>query len=328
MPISSVERDVEELTMTVVADFPVPVSRLWDAYVDPRQLEKFWGPPMWPATFTQHDVFPGGRSAYAMTGPEGERSQGYWEFIRVEPLKSFEVLDGFANDDGTPNLEMPNMRMVFQFDATSSGSRLITTTYFNSLAELEQLIGMGMEEGMRQAMGQIDEVLADLRSFAADQPTRAQQIGELTLRTSRIIRGSVGQVWAAHHDPVQVAAWMTGPDGWSMPTCETGSRVGECYRYVWREDSSGVTFWSTGEILQSSPPHREVFTERMEGEVIPEPTVTTTNELTLTPLSEGTLLAIVTTYPDEATLNAVLGTGMVAGMETSYLRLEQVLAER
>ena len=58
MPITSVAKDPENLTMTVIADFPVPLRRLWDAYVDPRQLEKFWGPPQFPATFTRHDAFP------------------------------------------------------------------------------------------------------------------------------------------------------------------------------------------------------------------------------------------------------------------------------
>ena len=74
MPITSVEKDLDALTMTVTADFPVPVSRLWDAYADPRQLEKFWGPEGWPATFTRHDMAPGGRSEYYMTGPDGERA--------------------------------------------------------------------------------------------------------------------------------------------------------------------------------------------------------------------------------------------------------------
>ena len=64
MPVTSVDRDLDRLTLTITAEFPVPVRRLWDAYVDPRQLEKFWGPPTWPATFTRHDVFPGGRSDY------------------------------------------------------------------------------------------------------------------------------------------------------------------------------------------------------------------------------------------------------------------------
>ena len=77
MPITSVDKDLDALTLTVVADFPVPVRRLWDAYADPRQIERFWGPVGWPATFTRHDMAPGGRSAYYMTGPDGERSGGF-----------------------------------------------------------------------------------------------------------------------------------------------------------------------------------------------------------------------------------------------------------
>ena len=100
MPITSVEKDLDELTMTVVADFAATRERLWEAYTDPRQIEKFWGPVEWPATFTRHDVFVGGRSSYVMTGPDGESSAGFWEFLAVDDGKFFEVRDGFADDDG------------------------------------------------------------------------------------------------------------------------------------------------------------------------------------------------------------------------------------
>ena len=162
MPITAVTQDDEALTMTVVADFPVPLSRLWDAYTDPRTLERFWGPPTYPAVFTRHDMYPGGRSHSIMTGPDGDVSRGYWEYLAVTPLESFEVLDGFALADGSPNHDMPSMRMTFTFDETDEGSRMTNTTYFNTLEELEQLLGMGMAEGMRSAMGQMDDVLASL----------------------------------------------------------------------------------------------------------------------------------------------------------------------
>ncbi len=84
MPITSVTKDPENLTMTVVADFNASVQRLWDAYTDPRQIEKFWGPPEYPSTFTRHDVYPGGLSSYAMTGPDGSTHGGYWEWIDVK----------------------------------------------------------------------------------------------------------------------------------------------------------------------------------------------------------------------------------------------------
>jgi hypothetical protein len=49
------------------------------------------------------------------------------------------------------------------------------------------------------------------------------------------------------------------------------------------------------------------------------------NELTLTGLDDGTLLALVITYPDVATRDAVLATGMTDGMEASYARLEETV---
>jgi hypothetical protein len=48
MPLTSVTKDPAQLTLTVVADFPVAQQRLWDAYADPRQLERFWGRPPGP----------------------------------------------------------------------------------------------------------------------------------------------------------------------------------------------------------------------------------------------------------------------------------------
>lgn len=319
MPITAVTRDTDALTMTVVADFPAGLQRLWAAYVDPRQLERFWGPPTWPATFTRHDAAAGGRSAYTMRGPDGESHGGYWEWVSVEPLKSFEVLDGFATPDGEPDPDLPSMRMRFVFEETDAGSRVTTTTYFASLADLEQLLQMGMEEGLRAAMGQMDAVLADLTSYAAGQGTTTQILSEIQARISRVVRGTLEQVWRAHHEPDLLRRWALGPDGWTMPVCEVATTVGEQYRYEWeRVEDPDSRFGFEGELLDSVPPHRSVSTERMIG----MPGEGTLNELTLTPLAEGTLLALVITFPDADARDAILGTGMADGMETSYARLE------
>ena len=84
-PITSVTKDAATLTLTVVADFPVSQERLWDAYADPRQLERFWGPPTRPASFTRHDFKVGGRAGYFMTEPNGEKWSGSWKFTAVNP---------------------------------------------------------------------------------------------------------------------------------------------------------------------------------------------------------------------------------------------------
>ncbi len=327
MPITSVEKNLDALTMTVVADFVATRERLWEAYTDPRQIERFWGPAEWPATFTRHDVFVGGRSSYFMTGPNGERSAGFWEFLVVDDGKFFEVRDGFAGDDGEENTAMPSMRMTFSFEDTDDGSRLVTTTHFGSLDQLEQLLDMGMEEGMVSAMGQIDEVLADLASFAAGRGTEQRILSDTQVRISRVIRGTVEQVWQAHHDPALMTQWMLGPDGWTMPVCEVATVVGDVYRYEWEPedpsaDGAPGRFGFEGELVESDPPRRAVTTERMIG----VEGSGTTNEMTLTPRHGDTLMSVVITYPSAEVRDMVLETGMVDGMETSYARLETMLA--
>jgi len=323
MPITSVDTDHENLTLTIVADFAAPKQRLWDAYADPRLIEQFWGPETYPATFLRHDMFPGGQSRYVMTGPEGEVSAGYWEFLSVDAPDSFEVLDGFCGDDGEPNREMPSMRMVFRFEETEEGSRLVTTTHFTSLEDLEQLVAMGMVEGTRSAMSQIDAVLADLASFATDLPTHTQLLDDTRVRISRVIRGSVADVWRAHHDAELLKRWMLGPDGWEMTEVVPPADAGSAFSYRWAPvaGGEGEPFAIVGEVLESHPETRVVHTERMEG--IPSET---RNEMTLTAVEGGTLLSYVIAYPDAATREQVLATGMTEGMEASYARLDSVLA--
>ena len=174
MPITSVTSDTETLTLTVIGEYPVPVQRLWDAWADPRQLEKFWGPETWPATFTRHDMKAGGRSEYHMTGPDGSTSRGWWRFVTVEPRRTIEVEDGFAHEDGRPNDEMPTMRMVFTFEPTSAGSRFTGVTTFPGVDAMERLVKMGMIDGMRSALGQLDQVLTGGKSAAATRPAVAR----------------------------------------------------------------------------------------------------------------------------------------------------------
>ncbi|TFC54497.1 MULTISPECIES: SRPBCC family protein [unclassified Cryobacterium] len=321
MPVTTVEKDLDQLTITIVADFTAPLRRLWDAYTDPRQIERFWGPPTYPATFLRHDAVAGGRSVYAMTGPEGDVHYGCWDWTSADAPHTFEVLDRFSDAAGVPNPDLPTTRMDFAFEETSSGSRLTTTSRFDSLEQMQQLIEMGMLEGTREAMAQIDQVLADLASFAAERGAQAQILSDTQVRVARVIRGTVDQVWRAHNDAALMQQWLLGPDGWSMPVCEIATTVGDRYRYEWQRDGGDDRFGFTGELLESEAPYRAVTTEAMIGMDFPP----TLNELTLTEVEGGTLLALVITYANAEQRDAVLATGMTDGMETSYRRLEGLL---
>ena len=320
MPVTSVEKDLDTLTLTIVADFAAPVQRLWDAYIDPRTIERFWGPPTYPATFLRHDGAVGGRSVYRMTGPTGDEHYGCWEWTHVDAPNSFDVTDWFADETGAPNTELPATRMSLVFEATDGGSCLTTTSSFDSADQLTQLVEMGMLEGTKQAMAQIDDVLADLAAFARDRSVESQILSDTQVRVSRVIRGSAAQVWKAHNDADLMKQWLLGPDGWTMPVCEIATSVGDSYRYMWEPEGGGEGFGFTGELLESEEPYRAVTTESMIGME-----GSTLNELTLTPVEGGTLLSLVITYANAEMRDAVLATGMTGGMEASYARLEGLL---
>lgn len=159
MPVISTTPDRENLKMTVVAEFQAPPERVWGVWEDPRKLEQWWGPPSWPATFHAFDFREGGGAKYYMTGPEGEKAAGYWRFDVIEKAKRIEFLDGFADEDGNPNEDMPTLATFMTLNGQGETTRMTMETRFDSLDDLEQLVEMGMEEGVREAMGQIDALL-------------------------------------------------------------------------------------------------------------------------------------------------------------------------
>jgi uncharacterized protein YndB with AHSA1/START domain len=322
MPVTDVITDTDNLTMTVIADLAAPVERVWNAYTDPQQLERFWGPPGWPATFTKWDHTVGGKADYTMNGPRGEKASGTWEFLEIDGPRTFTVLDAFADEDGNPNPDLPSMRMTFTFAPSETGTRMVNTSYFASLEALEQVVAMGAVEGTKLAMSQLDAVLQDLRDYAQGKGTNVELLDDTHVRITRLVEGPRELVWRAHNEPELMKQWLLGPDGWEMTECIVATEVGQAYRTSWAPvgDTDGQPFGFEGEALLIDAQQRSVQTERMIGMPIE-----TLNDLNLYEEDGATLITLFIEYPDKETRDMILATGMADGMETSYARLEREL---
>jgi len=161
MSVTSVEKDVEALTMTVKADLDATVDRAWQLWGDPRQFEQWWGPPGYPTTVVDHDLRTGGRITFYMAGAEGERHDSTWEVIAADPPRRLELRDADVDDDGRPNDGNAMTAMIITFDEGEAGGAVMAIhTHFDSLAGMEEVLAMGIEEGMRLVLAQIDDVLA------------------------------------------------------------------------------------------------------------------------------------------------------------------------
>ena len=91
---------------------------------DPRQLERWWGPPSYPATF----------------------------------------VDGLADDEGKPNGEMPTTIATVTIAEAGGRTTMAIESKFGSREGMEQVIEMGMEQGLVEALGQIDALLVGERA--------------------------------------------------------------------------------------------------------------------------------------------------------------------
>jgi uncharacterized protein YndB with AHSA1/START domain len=160
MTVISTVTDPEDLTLTLVAEFAASPDRVWSVWEDPRLLERWWGPPGWPATFTRHDFVVGGESRYHMTGPGGERHHGYWVMSAIERPVRIDFANGLAGPDGEPMAATPPMSGGVTLEATPGGTRMTAVTRFLDVAQMDTMVKMGMPEGMTAAVGQVDALLA------------------------------------------------------------------------------------------------------------------------------------------------------------------------
>ena len=97
-----------------------------------------------------------------MTGPEGDTPSGFWQILEADPPRRLSFKDGFANADGSPNTDMPLNDVNVAIEAVGEGrTRMSNESVFPDRAAMEQLLAMGMEQGLTGAVGQIDAILAE-----------------------------------------------------------------------------------------------------------------------------------------------------------------------
>ncbi|MDQ0819600.1 uncharacterized protein YndB with AHSA1/START domain [Arthrobacter sp. V4I6] len=161
MTVISSTKNPEALSFSLIAEFDAGVERVWQIWEDPRQLERWWGPPTWPATFERHEFTPGGEASYYMTGPNGEKARGWWRITDVQAPTHLEFDDGFADDDGAPVEAMGITHATVTLEEIGARTRMTILSTFESEEQLNKMVEMGMEEGMKEAAGQIDALLAE-----------------------------------------------------------------------------------------------------------------------------------------------------------------------
>lgn len=163
MTVLQIDKNAEAKTMVITAEFKASIVNTWQLWADPRLLERWWGPPGFPATFDQHNLTPGGTITYFISSPEGDdRFDGTWTVVEVDAPTRLVLEDAIVEDDGTPSDGNSMTRMEIDFEAVGESTRMTVTTHFDSVEGMEQAIATGVLEGMQACMSQIDALLAEM----------------------------------------------------------------------------------------------------------------------------------------------------------------------
>jgi uncharacterized protein YndB with AHSA1/START domain len=228
--------------MVITAEFKTSIANVWQLWADPRLLERWWGPPGFPATFEHHDLTPGGTITYFMSGRDGgDTFNGTWNVIEADAPTRLVVEDAIVEDDGTPSDGHSMTRMEIDIEAAGETTRMVLTTHFDSLEGMEQAIAMGVAEGMKACMSQIDALLAEVAAEglgdcsqqkiwpsapADDGPQRARPLhscphrprrpNRYSARSSARSRSRVAGCWGCRRTD-QIDLGLPPIAGWDIP---------------------------------------------------------------------------------------------------------------
>lgn len=155
--------DKSENTITIKREFAARRQLVWDAYTTSELLDQWFAPEPFKTETKTMDFSEGGHWLYAMVGPD-EKHWGRMDYLEISPIENYVALDGFCDEDGNLNPELPQATWDVTFQDLDDNSLVQTVVTYKSLEELETVIEMGMKEGLIATLENLDELLGTIKN--------------------------------------------------------------------------------------------------------------------------------------------------------------------
>jgi uncharacterized protein YndB with AHSA1/START domain len=156
--------------LVVMYVFDAPIERVWEAWTDPEQVMKWWGPDCFTCPSAKIDFREGGKSVVCMRAPAsfgGQDMYSSWTYQKIVPLESIEFVQNMADKDGATvdpeTLGLPpdfprDQRNLVTFKSAGAGKSEMKVTQFDwtpgPMLELA-------EKGWKQCMGKMGASLVE-----------------------------------------------------------------------------------------------------------------------------------------------------------------------
>lgn len=158
----SFQADMQTNQLTIRREFNAPMDLVWDCYTKAELLDQWFAPEPFTAKTKSLAFEEGGHWHFAMVDPEGNEHWVRFDYERITPIESYRAQDAFSDADGGINGDFPISTWDVTFEESSQRTLVQIVSTYQSPEALQQIIDMGMQQGMEATLVQLDKLLAKL----------------------------------------------------------------------------------------------------------------------------------------------------------------------
>ncbi len=222
--------------------YEAPVKTVWEAWTDPQQVEKWWGPRGFTLTTHSRDLKTGGHWHYTMHGPDGADYVNKTKYLEVKPLEKM-VYDHGGNDE-----RKPLFRVTVLFSAVKGGTQMEMTMACPTPEDAEQTRGFIKKAGGNATWDRLAEYLEKGIS------------GKETFVINRSFDAPIDVMWDMWTKPEHVSKWLP-PTGFNMKYIRADIRPGGKTFYSMTAENGSQTMHGRAEYRKLEKPHTLVYTQ-------------------------------------------------------------------
>ncbi len=305
----------------IVRTYDAPVQLVWEAWNDPEQVAKWWGPRGFTLTTHSKDLRPGGHWFYTMHGPDGVDYINKTIYYEVEECKKL-VYDHGGNDE-----RAPLFRVTALFTETDGQTTLVMTMTLPTAEEAANTRKFIKAAGGNATWDRLAEYLAHQQH---------QKNAFVIHRTFEAAPEIVFDWWV---NAEQLVRWLP-PSGFTMELLKADIRVGGTS--LFRMSNGEMNIFGQLEYRELDCPTRLVYVQRFcdaDGQPARHPALPLFPQAVLTQVTfttedeDNTRVTLVcepldTTDPQEIETFVQTRTSMTGGWTNSFDQLESELTEQ
>lgn len=229
----------------IIRMYEAPVKAVWDAWTDPKQTAKWWGPRGFTLTTHSKDLRVGGSWAYTMHGPDGTNYENKTIYFEVDQYKKL-VYDHGGNDDRPPLFRVTVLFQEIKGKTKMDMTMALATT--EAAVETRKFVKAAKGNSTWDRLAEYVEKMAS---------------GKEIFVIHESFSASIEKVFEMWTNPKHLSKWLP-PTGMHMNFIK--SEIKEGSRTFYSMEGNGIKMFGSTEYLKIERPHLLVYTQQFRDE--------------------------------------------------------------